>query len=31
MAFSAARSLDALALPPFVDAGEPALILGEPL
>ncbi len=31
MAFSRERILDALALLPFVDAGELALILGEPL
>ena len=31
MVFSRARILDALARLPFIDAGELALILGEPL
>ena len=31
MAFSQGRTLDALARLPFIDAGELALVLGEPL
>ena len=31
MAFSRERILDALARLPFIDAGELALVLGEPL